>query len=313
MALQKKATSLFILILTALSLMVTTAAATEEFAGQTGQDCQYCHVNSSGGGELTEAGQGFSLSLLEPSAENGASASSGQRLSASYFVRLVAGSLHILFGFFWFGTILYVHLVLKPAYASGGLPRGEVRIGLLSMLIMAVSGTILFVYRVPSAEFLLTTRFGILLLIKIVLFLIMVSSALFVVLYIGPRLKQKKAAPSSAGTGDMTREELAGFDGKEGRPAYIAYNDGIYDVTGSPLWTNGSHLGRHPAGCDLTEVLEQAPHGKDKVLAMPHVGTLVGERSSTLTLQQKVFFFMAYMNLSFVLVIVLILALWKWL
>jgi len=24
----------------------------------------------------------------------------------------------------WFGTILYVHLLLKPAYAARGLPRG---------------------------------------------------------------------------------------------------------------------------------------------------------------------------------------------
>lgn len=44
--------------------------------------------------------------------------------------RLLIGSLHTLFGVFWFGTILYVDLILKLGYASRGLPRGEVKLGL---------------------------------------------------------------------------------------------------------------------------------------------------------------------------------------
>lgn len=34
----------------------------------------------------------------------------------------------------------------------------------------------------------------------------------------------------------MTREELTGYDGREGRPAYAAVNGKIYDFTGSKLW-----------------------------------------------------------------------------
>jgi len=37
--------------------------------------------------------------------------------------RLAVGYIHFLTAIFWFGTILYVHLILKPTYAVGGLPR----------------------------------------------------------------------------------------------------------------------------------------------------------------------------------------------
>ena len=306
---------LHVLVLSAILLLTPTitAFATDDYAMQTGEECEYCHVNPSGGGELTSAGEGYALALMDEAPLEELTLSPKSQFSLSSLFRLVAGYVHILFAFFWFGTILYVHLVLKPAYASGGLPRGEVKVGLLSMLIMAVTGAILFAYRVPSTEFLVTTRFGILLLIKIVLFLIMVCSALFVVLYIGPRLRMKKTIPTPSGSGDLTLEQLAHYDGKEQRPAYIAYKGEIYDMTKSPLWKQGDHVRRHSAGIDLTDALGQAPHGENKVLNMPHIGKLIEESGPGLTIQQKVFYFMAYMNLSFVLIIILILAFWKWL
>ncbi len=303
---------LFFFVMLLFSLVcLGDVCATEEYAAATGQGCDACHVDPAGGGELTEIGEGFALSLSEP----GSASETGTRQvnPVTYLVRLVAGYLHMLFGFFWFGTILYVHLVLKPAYASGGLPRGEVKLGLLSMLIMAVTGAVLFAFRVPSVDFLFSTRFGVLLLVKIILFLIMVCSALFVVFFIGPRLRRQRNDPSPTDSGDLSPEGLARYDGKDGRPAYIAYRGIIYDVTQSGLWKDGSHLRRHQAGCDLTEVLAQAPHGEDKVMGMPPVGKLLSEEPSGMSLPQKVFYFMAYMNLGFVFLILLILTFWKWL
>lgn len=284
-------------------------SATEQYAAETGSDCSVCHLDPAGGGELTAAGEGFALSLgtgeTPPNKIEHMSA-------ASRVVRFLAGYLHILFGFFWFGTILYVHLILKPAYASGGLPRGEVRLGLASMLIMGVSGAVLFAYRVPDVAMLTETRFGVLLLIKIILYLIMVCSALFVVIFLGPRLRRKQAGTAPLEKGDLSIDELAQHDGKEGRAAYFAYDGIVYDGTGSPLWKNGTHMGRHQAGCDLTEVLGQAPHGEDKVTPMPKIGRLSSSASVRPTPPQKLFYAMAYMNLGFVLLIILILACWKW-
>jgi putative copper export protein len=88
---------------------------------------------------------------------------------------LLVGYIHLLTAFLWFGTILYVHLVLKPAYASSGLPRGEIRVGIVSMAVMGITGVILTKFRVGTPEIMLQSRFGILLMIKIGLYLVMVT------------------------------------------------------------------------------------------------------------------------------------------
>ncbi len=291
--------------------------ATEEYARQTGQPCKTCHIDPAGGGELTAAGQEFqkSGSLATAPVTAPTPAATPERSTASRIFRLVIGYLHLITAILWFGTILYVHLVLKPAYAASGLPKGEMRVGLASMAVMAVTGAILTHYRVPDPALILTTRFGILLTIKVSLFAIMVISALYVVIVIGPKLRRQiknGETPAGAG-GDLTLEALAGFDGKEGRPAYVAYNGGIYDVTASRLWKEGSHMRRHQAGINLTEALSQAPHGEGRVLAMPRLGSLVLEAvKAKPPLHVRVFYFMAYMNLTMVFLITLIVALWRW-
>ena len=299
----------FILVLLLLFFSVGTLSATEEYAERTGSDCRICHLDPSGGGELTAAGEGYALSLRTSET---ATVNVQQKSAASHLFQLFVGYLHILFGFFWFGTILYVHLILKPAYASGGLPRGEVKLGLLSMVVMGVTGAILFAYRVPDVAMLVNTRFGILLLLKILLYMVMVCSALFAVFFLGPRLRRKMVKDFEPKAGDLSFDELAQYDGTEGRAAYFAYQGKIYDATNSPLWKKGSHMGRHQVGCDLTDALAQAPHGEDKVLALPRIGTLRSSESTQLTPPQKVFYTMAYMNLGIVLLIILILACWKW-
>ncbi|MCF6266985.1 MAG: hypothetical protein L3J57_10615 [Desulfuromusa sp.] len=83
----------------------------------------------------------------------------------------------------------------------------------------------------------------------------------------------------------MTIEELAKFDGCEGRAAYVAVNNIIYDVSTSLRWKSGHHEGAHQAGCDLTEELKSAPHVRTVVEHFPVVGKIekksVQERKST--------------------------------
>jgi len=281
--------------------------ATEDYAEATGSECKVCHIDPLGGGDLTQVGKGYYLSVAPGPAQN----KTGSSLIPKIF-KLIVGYLHIITAFMWFGTILYVHLVLKPAYASTGLPRGEVKVGIVSMVIMAITGSILTYYKVPSFDLLVTSKFGILLLAKIIIFSIMVLSAIFVVLVIGPKLKMKKSIKTPK-SGQFSLTELANFDGEEGRPAYFAYKNKIYDVTQSKLWKNGNHMKRHHAGINLTDILAQAPHDEDKILAMPEVGKLSESKASpTNETHKKVFYFMAYMNLVFVFIIALILAFWRW-
>jgi predicted heme/steroid binding protein len=73
---------------------------------------------------------------------------------------------------------------------------------------------------------------------------------------------------------ELTPTQLSRFDGKEGRPAYIAYRGDIYDVTDSFLWMRGRHQALHQAGQDLTDVLDDAPHGEDLLKRVPRIGKL---------------------------------------
>ena len=280
--------------------------ATEEYAQQTGQECAVCHLDQGGGGELTLSGKSFADThqVKTESPEKG--------MFVKVF-RLVIGYIHFLTAIFWFGTILYVHLILKPAYAASGLPRGELRVGIISMIVMGVTGILLTYYRISSIDTLLHTRFGTLLLIKVCLYLVMVISATFVITVIGPRLKAKRKDPSPAeATGKFTFEDLAACDGQEGRPAYLAFEGKVYNATQSRLGKEGIHMGRHNAGNDLTEALKLAPHGREKVTAMKTVGELVATGPRKAPLHERVFFFMAHMNLTIVFVIILILSLWRW-
>ncbi len=75
---------------------------------------------------------------------------------------------------------------------------------------------------------------------------------------------------------ELTKEELAVFDGRSGQPGYIAVNGLIYDVSHSARWRNGLH-NSYRAGQDLTVAIERSPHGTATLSRMPLVGVLVQE------------------------------------
>ncbi len=282
-------------------------------AEKTGKSCAFCHLDPSGGGELTEAGKNYLKQLAAASDEAQEEARQPGRKKASDIIRLFAGYLHILTAIFWFGTILYVHIILKPSYAAQGLPKGEVRLGLISIIMMAVTGVILSVYRITSLSILFKTRFGILLIIKVSLFLIMAGTAFYVVFFIGPKLRKKKEVRHLEPKGDMTVDDLFLFNGTEDRAACFAYKGKIYDVSQSEHWKKGTHFSKHRAGVDLTDMLKQAPHGEDKITAMSQIGKLIpAQAKKKRPRHERIFYFVAYMNLVLVFLITLILALWRW-
>ena len=280
--------------------------AIEDYAEQTGKSCEVCHVDPAGGEELTPDGEEFRDDLR------------GKGLyrpltTVERIGRVIIGYIHMMTAFVWFGTILYVHIFLRPAYAVKGLPKGEFILGWSSIIVMAVTGIFLTIAKLSSWDMLFHTRFGIILLIKIILFLIMVASAIIVTFIIGPKLRKGREREIQQGKKDLAVGELARFDGKEDRPTYIAYKGSIYDVSASDLWEGGSHLKRHLAGFDLTEPLKQAPHGEEKVIAMPMVGKLVEPKEwIRRPPRERVFYFLAYMNLVIVFLIIFVISLWRW-
>ena len=314
-------------ILTALAFMLlfmapaAPAPATEQFAMKTGLPCAFCHENPSGGGTLTTAGQRYKTML------------SGKIKPPSPIkntARFIVGYLHILAGIIWFGAIFYVHIILKPAYAARGLPKGELVLGWVGIIVVGITGIFLTISVMPSFGAFFHSRFGILLSIKIFLYLIMAASAAVVTFVIGPRLKKRlseKPAPAAGeGNAGFTPDTLSNFDGREGRKSYAAVSGTVYDLTQSPLWKNGKHA-RHIAGTDLTAAIKQAPHGPEKLEAFPKAGTLLpsppvgeggakrrerGEGESPTNRPKAVFYFMAYMNLAMIFLVIAVIALWRW-
>lgn len=72
----------------------------------------------------------------------------------------------------------------------------------------------------------------------------------------------------------ITKQELEENDGRNGKPAYFAYNGKVYDVSQSSFWIDGDHLGMHQAGKDLSEELELAPHREENFERVKFVGEL---------------------------------------
>ena len=70
-------------------------------------------------------------------------------------------------------------------------------------------------------------------------------------------------------------EELNRYNGQAGNMVYIAFEGKVYDATNSSLWQDGSHLGAHEAGQDLTEQMKSAPHDQEVLSKLKQVGVLV--------------------------------------
>ena len=74
-----------------------------------------------------------------------------------------------------------------------------------------------------------------------------------------------------------TVQELAQYDGKDGNQCLVAVDGNVYLIEGFALWQMGEHIpsgGRARCGLDLTEVIDESPHGRSKLQLLKKVGTL---------------------------------------
>lgn len=94
---------------------------------------------------------------------------------------------------------------------------------------------------------------------------------------------QRDGMPDSMVMRRFTKEELARYDGQDNRPAFIAFDGKVYDMSRSFLWQSGKHQVFHFAGTDLTNALAQAPHGSELIDRFPCVGVLVEEEHGVTT------------------------------
>lgn len=75
--------------------------------------------------------------------------------------------------------------------------------------------------------------------------------------------------------GQFTIEELSQYDGASGRPAYVAINGIVYDVSLEATWGGGTHFSLY-AGQDLTAQFNGCHGGRVETLRnLPRIGLLI--------------------------------------
>ncbi len=75
-------------------------------------------------------------------------------------------------------------------------------------------------------------------------------------------------------------QALAECDGSAGKPACVAIDGAVYDVSASKLWKGGLHMKRHRAGGDLSADISAAPHGREVLEKVVRAGTLKKETAA---------------------------------
>jgi predicted heme/steroid binding protein len=73
---------------------------------------------------------------------------------------------------------------------------------------------------------------------------------------------------------DLTLQELAKYNGKDGNPAYVAVSGTVFDVTNNAAWAAASHFGLS-AGKDLTSEFASCHTGQPILSKLKVVGKLI--------------------------------------
>jgi hydroxylamine dehydrogenase len=313
---------LFAVISAAVLLLLLSAPillATEEFAEETRKSCAFCHQGPNGG-PLSNVGvayirNGYDYPIPERILDKSLQLSTPLHRG----LRLVIGYIHLVFAAILVGTIFYVHIIIRPQSLVTGIPKGEKLLGLICMSVLAATGVYLTWYRLDSASSFFQSRFGLLLFIKILLFVVLVVLGVLAVTIISKVMRRQMKGPQEAAGGESTGFDagnLSSFDGREGRPAYILYRGTVYDVTGSEKWKGGAHFRKHLSGQDLTESLKGAPHGEEVFSRFPVVSKLPGagmkEGGGRPKGVRRLYITIAYVNLALVFLILLCVGGWLW-
>ena len=72
---------------------------------------------------------------------------------------------------------------------------------------------------------------------------------------------------------EFTLEELAQYNGSNGKPSYVAIDGIVYDLSKVPAWNGGKHFDGNTAGKDLTAQFKSC-HGMSTLKNLPKVGVL---------------------------------------
>jgi predicted heme/steroid binding protein len=303
-----------LLLILSLWLSPSYLTAKEEYSAQTGKECETCHKTLWGGPDLTPYGQAFRRGGHKYPIPTEAFK---ELPRFKRIVRFFIGYFHIAAGVIWFGTIFYVHIFITPQALTRGLPRSELILGWVCATIAGITGILLTMARFSALSQLYTTRFGVILSIKIILYLSMVGIALFTTIVIRKKLKREITRQETKEVTEeiLTHTNLLSFNGTGQKPTYVAVEGEVYDLSRGSMWKDGRHMGQHFAGRDLTNDLTAAPHGRDVLEKFSKVGKLwkgARETPPLISTTRRTFVYLANSALVISFLILLCVALWRW-
>jgi predicted heme/steroid binding protein len=275
-----------------MALLPLESSALPDFAAETGLACSDCHEEGADGGTLTQTGMDFLAGDLELGEDEAPQASPATRV-----LRGLVRYVHLVSGVVWFGAIAYIHLFTRPRKLTKGLPRAEMRLGWYSIITMAITGTLLTVWKLGSVSELWTTSFGFVWMIKVGTFLLLVLIAAVVTTALNRAMRRAASEDGGPGACGLIR---------------FAYDGKLYDATDSRWWEGGVHAGRHRAGTDLTQEMADAPHGPEVLSRIKIVGPIPSGCSQPLPKAARAFVALAYVNLVLIAVILFCVSFWGW-
>jgi hydroxylamine dehydrogenase len=315
-SLTKKVLGLFLgWVLLSLLQAAPGVQATQDYAAKTGKGCIFCHQESTGGPLKTVGFAYIRNGYQYPIPERILEKAEAFQTPFHKTLRFIVGYLHLLAAIVFFGAIFYIHLFVGPRQLRGGIPRSERILGVSCMVVLSATGIYLTWVRIDRWEQFFNNTFGLMLFVKILLFLLMVAIGVTAITAVHRRMKKEaRADQGSTNSDEITDANLSRFDGTGGKPAYLVYENTIYDVTESTKWKEGRHFGKHKAGADLTSAMEGAPHGPEVLDKVKPVGTLSdrpfpAEKTAG---AHKVFLWMAYSNLVIIFLILVCISVWRW-
>ncbi|MBN1847528.1 MAG: CopD family protein [Deltaproteobacteria bacterium] len=301
-----------VIILT--GMLIPFAEATDQYAERTGKGCIFCHRESAGG-QLKTTGFAFIKNGYQyPIPERILIKAESLQSPFHKVIRFVFGYLHLIAAVIFAGTIFYIHIFIGPRQLKSGIPKGERILGVSCMAVLTVTGGYLTWVRIERWEQFFNHSFGLMLFIKIMLFLIMVGIGLTAITIMNSRMRKESSAVSSGHPEEITPDNLEQFNGTSGKAAYIVVENKVYDVSESAKWKEGRHFGKHQAGSDLTSRLKGAPHGPEVLEKVPQVGEISRAKAKTSGLHpgQRLFIKMAYINLVIIFLILACISIWRW-
>jgi predicted heme/steroid binding protein len=180
------------------------------------------------------------------------------------------------------------------------------------MAVVVITGPTIVYLKSLGTRGLFSTRFGMLLLMKMAAVLGLLAATVVLLWHTTVLLSRRYRVLASLlgreGDVELSTQDLRLFDGTEKRRALVAMDGKLYDVTGRDLWRKGIHPGGHRAGGDLTRALARAPHGKEVFERISPAGKLLERSPRAHTGPRWVFL----LGIASSVVILTIVVLWRW-